>query len=179
MSAKSLGQQRDTFSEEAKGVKSRRQSFILQLVKEHEVETQEELMTLLRAEDFQVTQATISRDIKELRLAKVPNGKGGYKYALPQGATKGDLNRRARRVFEDYVKDVDFSGNLLIIKTYPVGAHAVAAVLDELEWPGVAGTLAGDDVIVLIVRSEAEQDQQRPPGQAGILYERLLELLRR
>lgn len=160
-----------------KKVKARRQSYVLQLVKEKQVETQEELMTYLREEGYKVTQATISRDIKELRLAKVPNGKGGYKYALPQGATKGDLNRRARRVFEDYVKDVDFSGNLLIIKTYPGGAHAVAAVLDELEWPGVAGTLAGDDVIVLIVRSHGEEE--RPQGLAGELYDRLLELLQR
>jgi len=160
-------------------VKPKRQSFILEVIKEKEIETQEELMSYLREKDFKVTQATISRDIKELRLAKVPNGKGGYKYALPQGTTKGDLNRRARRVFEDYVRDVDFSRNLLLIKTYPGGAHAVAAVLDELEWEGVVGTLAGDDVIVLIVRTEDEQELQRPSGRVGILYDRLMELLQR
>src|SRR5690554_2098712 len=114
-------------------------------------------MGYLHQAGFRVTQATVSRDIKELRLAKVPDGKGGYKYALPQGAGKGDLNRRARRVFEDYVRGIDFSGNLLIIKTYPGGANAVAAVLDELQWEGVIASLAGDDVIFLVVRSEAEQ----------------------
>lgn len=160
-------------------MKARRQAFILELIKEHEIETQEDLMNYLREQGFKATQATISRDIKELRLAKVPNGKGGYKYALPQGTTKGDLNRRARRVFEDYVKGIDFSGNLLLIKTYPGGAHAVAAVLDELEWEGVAGTIAGDDVIVLIVRSEEDKKYTRPLGQAGILYERLEDLLRK
>lgn len=158
-------------------MKTRRQSVLLQIIREREVETQEELMHSLRQLGFTVTQATISRDIKELRLAKVPDGKGGYKYALPQGTTKGDLNRRARRVFEDYVKGLDFSENILIIKTYPGGANAVAAVLDELEWEGVAATLAGDDVIILIVRPEEQRDWERPPGQAGLLYEKLLGLL--
>lgn len=160
-------------------MKARRQTAILQLIKEREIETQEDLMKLLRSSEFKVTQATISRDIKELRLAKVPNGKGGYKYALPLGSTKGDLNRRARRVFEDYVKALDFSGNLLIIKTYPGGANAVAAVLDELEWPGVVGTIAGDDVIILIVRSTEDETLDRPKGNAGLLYERLQLLLRK
>ncbi len=160
-------------------MKARRQSFLLQIICEQEIETQEELMGHLRMAGYIVTQATVSRDIKELRLAKVPNGKGGYKYAVSQGITKGDLNRRARRVFEDYVKDIDFSGNLLIIKTYPGGANAVAAVLDDLEWEGVVATLAGDDVIMLVVRIEEENELQRPRGLAGDLYQRLEELMQR
>lgn len=160
-------------------MKSRRQSYLLDIIKEHEIETQEELMSYLHDAGFAVTQATVSRDIKDLRLAKVPNGKGGYKYALPHGTTRGDLNRRARRVFEDYVKMIDFSGNLLIIKTYPGGANAVAAILDDLEWEGVVATLAGDDVIILVIRSESEAELERPKGLAGELYHRLEELLRR
>jgi len=158
-------------------VKNRRQQYLLELIKDRAIETQEELMGYLHQAGFKVTQATVSRDIKELRLAKVPDGKGGYKYALPQGTVKGDLNRRARRVFEDYVRGIDFSGNLLIIKTYPGGANAVAAVLDELQWDGVIATLAGDDVIFLVVRSEAEQNLERPRGTAGELYRKLEELL--
>jgi len=158
-------------------VKSRRQAYLLQLIKTHEIETQEELMSYLHEAGFAVTQATVSRDIKELRLAKVPDGKGGYKYALPQGTVKGDLNRRAQRVFEDYVRDIDFSGNILVVKTYPGGANAVAAVLDELEWDGVVASLAGDDVILLVVRDEAEKNLARPKGIAGKLYQRLEDLL--
>jgi transcriptional regulator of arginine metabolism len=158
-------------------VKSKRQHYLLQLIQERDIETQEELMVYLHHTGFKVTQATVSRDIKELRLAKVPDGKGGYKYALPQGTVKGDLNRRARRVFEDYVRGIDFSGNLLIIKTYPGGANAVAAVLDDLKWEGVIASLAGDDVIFLVVRTEGEQNQKRPKGIAGELYRKLEELL--
>lgn len=160
-------------------MKARRQAFLLQIIKDTEIETQEELMSHLHKAGFIVTQATVSRDIKELRLAKVPNGKGGYKYALPQGTTKGDLNRRARRVFEDYVRDIDFSNNLLIIKTYPGGANAVAAVLDDLEWEGVVATLAGDDAIILIIRNENERYLERPVGLAGELYRQLEQLLQR
>lgn len=160
-------------------MKSKRQAYILEVIKELEIETQDELLSILHGAGFPVTQATISRDVKELRLAKVSNGKGGYKYALPHGATKGDLNRRARRVFEDYVRGIDFSGNLLIIKTYPGGANAVAAIIDDLEWDGVVATLAGDDVIILVVRREEEQDLEKPQGIAGELYERLEELLKR
>lgn len=158
-------------------MKGRRQEYLLQLIKTKDIETQEELMGYLHDAGFVVTQATVSRDIKELRLAKVPDGKGGYKYALPQGTVKGDLNRRARRVFEDYVRGIDFSGNILVVKTYPGGANAVAAVLDELEWDGVVATLAGDDVILLVVRDDAEVHLKRPKGVAGKLYKQLEDLL--
>lgn len=157
-------------------MKVRRQAFILKIIKEIDIDTQEELMRYLHQGGFNVTQATVSRDIKELRLAKVPNGKGAYKYSLPPGMTKGDLNRRARRVFQDYVHHIDFSGNLLVVKTYPGGAHAVAAVLDELEWEGVVATLAGDDTIILIVRNEEDMHLTRPRGLAGELYAQLEEL---
>ncbi len=159
-------------------MKVKRQAFILKLIRQMEIETQEELMGYLHQEGYAITQATVSRDIKELRLAKVANGKGGYKYSLPPGTTKGDLNRRARRVFEDYVHDIGFSGNLLVVKTFPGGAHAVAAVLDELEWEGVVATLAGDDTIILVVKNEEELHLKRPKGLAGKLYTQLEELFR-
>ncbi len=160
-------------------MKGRRQAYLLQLIKEREIETQDELLQHLHSAGFLVTQATISRDIKELRLVKIADGKGGYRYALQQGAVKGDLNRRARRVFEDYVRGIDFSENLLIIKTYPGGANAVAAVIDDLEWEGVVASLAGDDVILLVVRSEVNAKQGRPQGLVGELYTKLEDLLHR
>lgn len=158
-------------------MKARRQNQLLQIVREQDVETQEELMQHLRHYGFKVTQATISRDIKELRLAKVSNGKGGYKYALPSGTSKGDLNRRAKRIFEDYVRDVDFSGNLIVIKTYPGGANAVAAIIDEMEWSGMIGSIAGDDSILLITRTEKDEQKHRPLGITGRIFDKIQALL--
>ncbi len=158
-------------------MKQKRQNKLLEIVRSREVETQEELLALLREEGFRVTQATVSRDIKELRLAKIPNGKGGYKYAVPAGSLTGDLRRRVKRVFEDYVRAVDFTGNIILVKTYPGGAHAVAAVIDELEWPELVGSIAGDDVILLLVRPDEEKELTRPKGLAGKVYDRILSLM--
>lgn len=158
-------------------MKTRRQNKILDIVTRHNVETQEELMNHLHELGHRVTQATVSRDIKELRLAKIPNGQGGYKYSVPAGVTKGDLMRRAHRIFEDYVRAVDFSGSLIMIKTYPGGANAVAAVVDELEWPELIGTIAGDDSILIVTR-QSDTEEIAPTGPAGRVYERLAELMK-
>ena len=113
-------------------MKGRRQEYLLQLIKTKDIETQEELMGYLHDAGFVVTKPPFP-GISGAETGQGTDGKGGYKYALPQGTVKGDLNRRARRVFEDYVRGIDFSGNILVVKTYPGGANAVAAVLDELE----------------------------------------------
>lgn len=157
-------------------MKLRRQNKILDLVRQYNVETQEALMELLHEQGFRVTQATVSRDIKELRLAKVPDGQGGYKYAVPSNVTKGDLTRRAKRIFRDYVRSIDFSGPLIMIRTDPGGAHAVAAIIDELEWPEMIGSIAGDDAI-LILTHDPEKKPARPEGPAGELYARIEGLL--
>jgi transcriptional regulator of arginine metabolism len=148
----------------------------LEIVREQNVETQEALMELLHDHGFKVTQATVSRDIKELRLVKVPDGQGGYKYSLPAAVTMGDLLRRARRTFRDYVRGVDFSGPFIMIKTYPGGAHAVAAIIDELDWPEMVGSIAGDDSILVLSR-DPERKENRPQGPAGKLYARIQELV--
>ncbi|HOB40029.1 MAG: arginine repressor [Limnochordia bacterium] len=159
-------------------MKHKRQSKLLELVRQHNVETQEALMELLQAHGFRVTQATISRDIKELRLVKVPNGQGGYKYSLPSTVTMGDLLGRARRIFRDYVRSVDFSGPFILIKTYPGGAHAVAAIIDELEWPEMLGSIAGDDSI-LILTHDPQNKPSQPEGPAGLVFSRIQELMER
>lgn len=133
-------------------------------------------MELLHEHGFRVTQATVSRDIKELRLAKVPDGQGGYKYAVPSNVTKGDLTRRAKRIFRDYVRSIDFSGPLIMVRTDPGGAHAVAAIIDELEWPEMIGSIAGDDAI-LILTHDSENKPARPEGPAGEVYARIEGLL--
>ncbi|HBG09096.1 MAG: arginine repressor [Limnochordia bacterium] len=158
-------------------MKHKRQAKLLELVRENNVETQEALMELLHAHGFRVTQATISRDIKELRLVKVPNGQGGYKYSLPTTVSMGDLLRRARRIFRDYVRSVHFSGPLIMIKTYPGGAHAVAAIIDELEWPEMLGSIAGDDSILVLTHDP--EAPSTPQGPAGVLFTRIQELMER
>ncbi len=158
-------------------MKNSRQNKILQIVAEHGVETQEELMELLRLGGHQVTQATISRDMKELRLVKVPDGQGGAKYAIQTNVTRGDLVRRARRIFEDYVCSVDFSGPLIMIKTYPGGAHAVAAVIDELDWPEMVGSIAGDDSILVLTHGN-DPKPSKPTGSTGVLFTRIRELMK-
>lgn len=158
-------------------MKNRRQNKILEIVTEYNVDTQEELMERLHLEGHKVTQATVSRDIKELRLAKISNGKGGYKYSVPSNVTKGDLLRRAKRIFEDYVRSVDFSGVFIMIKTYPGGAHAVAAVIDELDWPEMIGSIAGDDSILILTQA-AEDKPNKPSGPTGRVYNRLQDLIK-
>lgn len=133
-------------------MKAKRQAAIIDLIKEEVIETQAQLATRLQALGFPVTQATVSRDIQELRLIKVPTEEGRYRYALPPQRIPGDLYRRAQMRFTDSVVSLDVSLNLVVIKTHPGEAHAVAAVIDELAWPEVVGTVAGDDSILVIVR---------------------------
>lgn len=158
-------------------MKSRRQNKILRILTEQNVETQEDLLELLQIEGHQVTQATISRDIKELQLVKIPNGQGGYKYSTQRIITPGDPNGRARRIFEDCVKSVDFNEPFIFIKTFPGSAHAVAAIIDELEWPEMIGSIAGDDSI-LILSAASEPKPDKPKGAAGVLFTRIQELVK-
>lgn len=156
-------------------MKNKRQAKILKIVSENTVETQEELLRILHEQGHKVTQATVSRDIKDLRLAKTSHGRGGYKYSVSSNVTQGDLLRRARRIFEDYVRDLDFSGPFIMVKTYPGGANAVAAIIDELEWPEMVGSIAGDDSILILTRDETVLE--KPTGPAGEIYSRLRELI--
>lgn len=133
-------------------MKAQRHMLILTLIREHPVGTQEELGELLRAENVEVTQATLSRDIKELGLTKLVMADGSYRYALPSEKEKADVIRRAERIFEDAVVNIDFTDNLVVIKTLNGTAQGVAAALDDLEWTELLGTIAGDDTILIIVR---------------------------
>lgn len=153
-------------------MKNKRHSAILKIIREAPVGTQQELLEELAGRGFRVTQATVSRDIKELRLVKVASSLGGYRYAAGGGPAGEELAKRARRAFKQYVMDVDWSGNLVVIKTSPGTANAVAAALDELRWPGVVGTLAGDDSILVVTREEDDPqrgNQSRPASVGKIL----------
>lgn len=133
-------------------MKSKRHAAILEAIRSRAIGTQSELTEYLRERGMSVTQATVSRDIKDLRLVKTPAGPGQYRYTAPQERGAGDVARRARRMFTEFVVEMDYSENLIVIKTTPGSAQGVAASVDELGWPEILGTVAGDDSILVIAR---------------------------
>ncbi|MDP2871313.1 MAG: arginine repressor [Bacillota bacterium] len=135
-------------------MKSRRQLKIHELIRDRAVKTQDELAQLLRQEGIEVTQATVSRDIKELKLVKVPSGDGGYRYSLPAESGGGDQVEKLRRYMIDAVVSIDYAKNLVLIKCLPGTANAVAVIMDKIRWSEVVGTVAGDDTILVILREE-------------------------
>jgi len=136
-------------------MKTFRHAAILEIIEERAVETQEELADLLRARNIAVTQATVSRDIKELHLLKVLSENGGYKYATLDKAEKG-MTERLIRIFSESVLSMSNAGNLVVIKTLTGSANAAAEAIDSLRWSPVVGTLAGDNTIFVAVRSADE-----------------------
>jgi transcriptional regulator of arginine metabolism len=127
---------------------------IIAIIKEQVIGTQEELGEALKTKGVLVTQATLSRDIKELGLIKVSTPEGYYRYSLPQDRSPGDILRRARRMLSDAVVAVDFAENIIVVKTTGGSAQGVADALDDLDWPEVVGTVAGDDTILMVIRSK-------------------------
>ena len=136
-------------------MKTLRQMAILDIIAKQDVETQEELAEALRARGIQVTQATVSRDIKELRLLKVLTPSGSYNYATADKAENG-LSERFIRMLAESLLSVAASNNLIVVKTLSGSANVAAEALDSLHWPEILGTLAGDNTILLIIRTEAE-----------------------
>ena len=137
-------------------MKINRQGMIISIIKEQVISTQEELGEALKNKKVIVTQATLSRDIKELGLIKVPTAEGYYRYSLPQDRIPGDLLRRAQRMLEDAVVSIDAAENIIVIKTMNGTAEGVAAAFDELEWSEVVGTVAGDNTIMAVIRSKEQ-----------------------
>ena len=136
-------------------MKEQRHRKILELIKEYEIETQEELADRLIDSGYIVTQATVSRDIKELGLTKMPMDGGNYRYvAIPN--SEAVMNDRLKRILRDGFISVDMAQNLLVIKTVSGMAMAVAAALDALKWQEIVGSIAGDDTIFCAVRNMNE-----------------------
>lgn len=133
-------------------MKSARQIAILEIIAEKSIDTQEELADALRARGFRVTQATVSRDIKELRLIKALSSDGTYRYATAEKSEKG-LNERLVRMFSETVVSMVSAYNQIIIRTLPASANIAAETIDSLQWPEVLGTVAGDNTILLILRT--------------------------
>ncbi len=134
-------------------MKSVRHDLILDIIDKKDIETQEELAAELKARGVKVTQATVSRDIKELRLLKVLSGNGGYKYATAERAEKG-MSERFIRILAESVMSIESAVNLIVIKTISASAQAAAEAIDSLKWPELLGTIAGDNTILVIARSE-------------------------
>lgn len=133
--------------------KGQRHIKILEVIDQYEIQTQDELVETLRNQGYNVTQATVSRDIKELSLVKVPMQNGGYKYSVPTGGRSNPL-ARLKRVMRDGFVRLDEAGQLIVIKTLPGNAHAIGSLLDDLDWEGLVGTLCGDDTILVICLSK-------------------------
>ncbi len=135
-------------------MKTKRHSKILELIAEKEIATQEDLLVYLKKEGFNVTQATVSRDIKELRLVKTMVSDGKYRYAQTAADSNTDIGTKYAD-FSQSAKSVDYAGNFVVIKCYTGMANAACAVLDAMNREGVVGTLAGDDTIFVLMRDEA------------------------
>lgn len=133
-------------------MKTKRQTKMLELIKKHDIETQEELSDYLQKEGYQVTQATVSRDIRELKLTKVAMSNGRQKYAALTEANE-DLSEKYTRVFRDAFVSMDMARNILVIKTVSGMAMAVAAAIDAMHLHEIVGCIAGDDTIMCAVRS--------------------------
>lgn len=135
-------------------MKSKRHAILLEIIQEYDIETQEELLEKLRQKNFNVTQATISRDIKELSLIKTPIGNGKYKYATGNKAGLDTLSN-FNNLFKTAVISVDFAQNMIVLKTTSGMAQGVCAAIDSIEWDGMLGTIAGDDTIFIVAATSS------------------------
>lgn len=134
-------------------MKSDRLAKILELIDENEIDTQEELLRRLKEAGFDVTQATVSRDMKELRLVKVLSHNGKYRYSANMQQPKADMSFKFHAIFSQSVQSVDYAGNIVAVKCFTGMANAACAALDSIHWNGVVGTLAGDDTIFVLMRT--------------------------
>lgn len=141
-------------------MKKNRHAKIVELIEKYDLETQEELAEKLRQEGYDVTQATVSRDIRDLKLSKVSTGGGRQKYVLLKGHQEG-MSDKYVRVLQEGMSSMGMAQSLLIVKTVPGMAMAVAAALDAMHLQEIVGTIAGDDTIMLAVRSAEEAEVVR------------------
>lgn len=140
---------------------------IRELIANFDIETQDELVDHLKKEGYKVTQATISRDIKELHLVKVPLMDGRYKYSLPADQRFNPMQKLKRTLIDAFIS-IDFAGHLIVLKTLPGNAHALGALIDILDWEEIVGTLCGDDTCLIICRD---------PDKSKIVSQRILDML--
>lgn len=135
--------------------KGQRQNIIRELIRKHEIETQDELVNLLLDKGIRATQATISRDIKDLNLVKIPMSNGSFRYSMA-----GDINyrpqERLQRTLVEVFEKIDRVGQLIVLKTSPGNAHVIGALLDQIDWEEMMGTVCGNDTCLIICRTEED-----------------------
>lgn len=137
-------------------MKSERHKIILEIIESNNVDRQEILLQLLHERGIQVTQATVSRDIRDLGLNKVSMGDGTYRYALSahNDESTAPINKRFDTIFKESVVNVDFAGHIVLVKCFSGMANAACQVFDSLSWNGVVGTLSGDDTFFILSKTE-------------------------
>ena len=133
-------------------MKNERQSKILEIIESEPIDTQEQLQQRLQAQGIACTQATISRDIKQLHLVKEPMGQGRYRYAVSVQRSRLNVADKLRTIFRESIVSVDSAQNIVVVKTMAGLANAAGAALDSMSIPTVVGGLAGDDTAILIMR---------------------------
>lgn len=131
-----------------------RQNTILQLINDYQIETQYDLTEALKKRGFEVTQATVSRDIKELRLVKKQTDSGRSIYTKNSESGYSDMDSRFAIIFHQCVTNIEYAVNNIVIKTLPGMAQAAGAAIDSMDFPEVVGSIAGDDTVMMVVRSE-------------------------
>ena len=133
-------------------MKSQRQAKILEIISNKNVETQEQLLAALQEEGFHGTQATISRDIKELRIVKELTSLGTYRYTTSSSEITGSFSSRMNTIFRECVVGFDYAQNIIVIRTLPGLASAAASAIDAMNMSAVVGSLAGDDTVMVVMR---------------------------
>ena len=140
-------------------MKTKRQEKILQLISAREIETQEQLLEELKAEGFQTTQATISRDIKQLRIIKELGPSGTYRYSVSTRPAEHTFSAKLDMIFRQCVTSAEHAQNMIVIKTMPGLASAACSAIDKMELNEILGTLAGDDTAFLVMRDTASASE--------------------
>lgn len=136
-------------------MKGQRHIKIREIIMNNEIETQDELVDALQNAGYHVTQATVSRDMKELHLIKVPMKDGRYKYSLPVAQRFNPEQKLKRSLLDNFIS-IDSTENLIVIKCLPGTANAIAVLMDSIEWPEIMGTVCGDDTILIICRTKQQ-----------------------
>ena len=133
-------------------MKSQRQAKILEIISNKNVETQEQLLAELQQAGFRGTQATVSRDIKELRIVKELTSLGNYRYTTSSNELSGTFSARLNTIFRECVVSFDYAQNIIVIRTLPGLANAAASAIDAMNMSTVVGSLAGDDTVMVVMR---------------------------
>ena len=133
-------------------MKSQRQAKILEIISNKNIETQEQLLEELQAEGFRGTQATISRDIKELRIVKELTSLGTYRYTISASDLGSSFSARLNTIFRECVISFDYAQNIIVVRTLPGLASAAGSAIDAMNLNTIVGTLAGDDTVMIVMR---------------------------